>query len=249
MHRSGFRQRLREGAILRGLFVQIPSPEIIEIAGHAGLDYAILDLEHGAYSLETAAGLARAADAVGLTALVRVARCDEVEIGKALDLGVGGVIVPRIQTAADARAAVAAARYAPEGARGACPCVRESDYGALDGPAFYRRANEAAAVILLVEGTEGVEHYPEILAQAADAVLLGPVDLAHSLGLPGQEDHPRVRAELTRMVGAAREANVAVGVFSWTPDDAARWQEVGATFLPIGVDARLIRDAFRRLLP
>lgn len=119
-----FVEMLRSGTPALGTWVQMRAPEMVDLIGGNGFDFAIVDCEHGAFGIETAEQLVRACDAARLAPVVRVSRLDRVEIMKALDAGAGAVLVPNVSSAEDAAAAVAATRYAPQGTRGACPCTR-----------------------------------------------------------------------------------------------------------------------------
>lgn len=239
------KERLQRADAVLGTFVQLPSAEIVELAALAGLEFVILDNEHGPIPIESLGGLMRAAELRGAHTIVRVAQNDRLLIQKALDLGAQGILVPQIATCADAEAAVSAARFAPLGARGACPCVRSLSYGADETPALYERANDEALVILSLEGAEAIRNVQAIASvPGVDAVLIGPVDLSHSLGVPGQPDHPKVKAAIEELIEQLRPLGVAIGVFSFTVQDAARWAASGVRLLPVNVDATLILSTF-----
>lgn len=154
----------------------------MEILGDAGLDFAIVDLEHGHFGLERATELLRACDAAGLAPLARAR--DVAGMGPLLDAGAVAVVVPGIEDAEAARAAVAAARYAPEGTRGACPCVRAGGHFIRDWRAH--AAHAEAGVIALVETAAGIAEIECIAAVAGLlALMAGPFDLSVSMGLEG----------------------------------------------------------------
>jgi 4-hydroxy-2-oxoheptanedioate aldolase len=240
-------QQLAKGRPLIGTFCQIASPTLIEAAGYAGMDFVIIDNEHGPIPIDGLAEYLRTAEAAGITPLVRVGENNPALIGKALDLGAAGVVVPQIDSVDAARAAVAAAKYSPLGTRGACPCVRSAQYGGIPSTRFYAQENERTAVVLLVEGPNGMAVLDEILAvPGVDALLIGPVDLSHSLGLAGQEDHPLVKATMREMAAKARARGVAVGVFSMDYADAREWASLGAQLLPFSTDSMLFFSVCRQ---
>src|SRR3954453_14567657 len=196
------RQRLREGPPLIGTFSIVAAPELIELAGLAGFDVVVLDMEHGAYEIGNLGPHILAARAHGVAPVVRVRWSEPALIGAALDAGAAGVLVPHVQSAHDAAAVVKAARFPPAGGRGALPWVRAAGYEASDD--WHARANDDVAVIAMVEGKEGVAAVDEILATPGlDAVFLGPVDLAASLGLAGRLDPPQVVAAVRSVVERA----------------------------------------------
>lgn len=241
-----FRDRLRSGETLIATFSIVPSPVIAEIIAVSGFDVAIIDMEHGPITLSNLMPLVTAAQFGGAYAMVRVPECADHVIGAVLDIGADAVMVPQVQSAAHARQAVAAARYAPEGYRGVNPWTRAARYGTTAN--WVTVANDGAAVIALVEGAEGIANFDEIIAvPGLDAVFLGPVDMAQSMGLPGQADHPRVVAAIEAAFAKALAAGVKVGVFSRDAAGANRWLERGATLVGISEDTLAIQTAFSEL--
>ena len=231
---------LRKGERLIGPFLQINSPELVEIIGHTGFDFLIIDTEHGPFGTETAVSLVRAARAVDLISIIRVARNDESLISKALDTGTQGIIVPQINSLEAAQMAVKSAKFHPQGNRGACPFVRAARYSSVDYVRFYEEANRNTALILLIEGKGGIESLESILKlPGVDVALVGPVDLSHALGVPGQINHPLVEERIQGMLEAARGIGRSLGIFSYELEDAKKWLKLGFQFLAYSVDAVL----------
>lgn len=246
MATATFRQRLASGDTLFGPFVILNSPDLVEIIGNAGWDFALLDCEHGPYGPESLADLARACRSAAIHPVVRVPSNDEWLINKALDVGAEAVLVPQIDGLESARRAVAAAKYAPEGHRGANPFTRAAEFGARGGPEYYGRANRETMLILGVEGVEGAAAFGEMAKlEGADGFFIGPVDLSHSLGLPGQPDHPQVQEKIREMISIARDHGKPVGVFATTPERAKSWVDAGAGFIPYQVDSAIVFRAFQ----
>ena len=217
------RQALLRGETASGIVAQINCPEIIEIAGAAGFDFVYIDCEHGSFYLEGATAMIRAAEAAGITPLVRVPNHDSSFIGRILDAGAMGVVVPNVSCKGDAEAAVAAARYKDGnngGRRGACPGTRASWHQATDWPAFMRWSNQNVMVWPLIETPEACENFDDIAGVAGiDAVMLGPFDLAHALGHPGNVRHPNVVSRLADVVAKSRSRSldVVASLFSAEP--------------------------------
>lgn len=244
---------LRDGGVLRGTWAQIRAPEVIDMIGAAGFDFAVIDCEHGAFGIETAETLIRACDAAGLASAVRVARLDSTEIMKALDAGAGAVVVPNVESAEQATVAVAATRFAPEGLRGACPCCRSGGHYIRDWESYRMRQHAETGAVVLVETAAGAAAFAEIVAvPGLAAVMLGPFDLSVSMGLGGDWRDPAVQAELSRMVALARSADVPVilPVFAPTPEEnralIARWHGDGVGAFAIGADKIILSDALSR---
>ena len=241
---SPLRTRLKSGAPLLAPFSIIPSVEVVELVGLAGFDGIILDLEHGAHGSEALGPLILAAMARGLYPLVRVRSSEPTEIAAALDAGAAGVIVPQIGSFAEAERAVKAARFAPEGNRGANPFVRGAGYSGR--AEWFAEANRDIAVLLMVEGAGGVAALPEILTlPTLDGIFLGPMDLSHALGVPGEMGHPTVVAAIEGVIDACTAAGVTTGIFAGTPEAARRWIARGVTLVGAGVDTAYFMRALQ----
>lgn len=233
------RARLKSGAPLLAPFSIIPSIEVVELIGLVGYDGVILDLEHGAHGSEALGPLILAARARNIYPLVRVRSSEPTEIGAALDAGAAGVIVPQIGSVAEAERAVKAARFAPEGNRGANSFVRGADYSGR--AEWFAEANRDVAVLLMVEGAGGVAALPDILKlPSLDGIFLGPLDLSHALGVPGEMGHPRVVETIEGVIEACKTAGVTTGIFAGTSEAARRWIGGGVTLVGTGVDTALV---------
>ncbi|MFW6223306.1 MAG: HpcH/HpaI aldolase family protein [Spirochaetota bacterium] len=243
MRQFTFKQRIRDGETLIGTWIQMLSPESVEMAAAAGFDFVVIDTEHGFFEI----------GAAGTVPLVRVARRDPTLIGKALDQGAEGTVYPGVSTRQEAREAAAGSRYAPDGNRGACPFVRATDHLARDWQGFAQTSNEGAVSVMLIEGAEGVQQVDEIVAiPGVDAVMLGPFDLSVALGVAGETEHPKVLEAFARIISSAREHGVAVipNIFETDNDEARRlaehWRSEGAGAVLVGTDKMLLADAFAR---
>lgn len=215
---------LEDGRPVFGTWVQTRSAEACEAAGATGYDFLVVDMQHGSFGLDAAADLIRATLAVATSPIVRVPSLDPVLIGQVLDAGAHGVLVPDLRSGEQARAAVAAARYAPGGSRGACPTVRANGHGAVPWEVHQSWAATQSVVWGLVETPEAVADVDAIAASGLHALVMGPFDLAMAMGLDGDVGHPRVVASMQRVL----DASVAAGVecvavlFESDPDEVAR---------------------------
>ena len=238
------RDRLRAGGAALGAFVSIPSPELVEICAVAGLDFVVLDAEHGPISPESAYPMILAAEARGIPALARIGQNDRQVILKFLDLGIAGVMVPQTNTAVAAGAAVAAMRYAPRGVRGMAG-GRGFDFG-LGDPAkdIVPRLNDRLLSIVQFEHVEAFADLDAILATPdLDVLFVGPNDLAQSMRFPGEPGHPEVQAMIDRVVAAARGGPVALGITAGDADAANRQIERGFRMVLGSVPSLLARAA------
>lgn len=203
------RDALDAGRVPYGVTVQLPSPEIVEIAGAVGLDWVWIDAEHGSLGLEDIRHLIRAADAVGVDTIVRVPDGTPSYIQRVLDLGARGILVPHLRTPQDAIDLVRAGRYGPTGERGACPFVRSTAHYSLDWTADADRANADVLLLGLIEDPEGVENVEAIAAvPGLDGLSFGPIDLAVTLGLGSDPLHPILLDMYARVHRACRDAGI-----------------------------------------
>jgi 4-hydroxy-2-oxoheptanedioate aldolase len=218
---------------------------IAELVGRAGFDFAIIDLEHGTGSERDVLGQAQALAATKTAALARVESGERVRVHRVLDAGVEGVMFPRVRTAEEAQACVAAMRYPPDGVRGVATLVRASEWGARfleyrDG------VKDSLLGIIQVETAEAVANVEEIAAvDGADVLFIGPMDLTTSLGIFRQYDHPLFLEALERTLRAVHGAGKAAGILLARPEEAQRYREMGFRFLTCGTDTAFLLNAAR----
>jgi 2-keto-3-deoxy-L-rhamnonate aldolase RhmA len=242
------RSRLKAGETLLGTFVGLASPVATEMIARAGFDWLILDLEHGS---GTEVELLASLYAVGATptaALVRPQSGERLRIGRALDLGAHGIMVPRIDRPEQAQEAVSFMRYPPDGTRGLALATRGAGLGEL-GHADVRAINGRITGIIQIESPSAVEHAAEIAAiDGADVLFVGPTDLSHSLGIPGRFDDRRYLDALTSVVAAAEGAGKAAGILLRDATTLPRYREMGFRFIGLGSDLAFIADGARAVL-
>ncbi len=197
---SGFRSRLRSGETVVGSFVNLGSPLVTEIMGIAGLDWLVVDLEHGAGDEARLLGQLQALSGTGTATLVRVEAIDLPRFMHALDLGADGVLVPRLRSVEDARRCVEYCRYA--GLRGVARYNRSWHWGRTSRT--LAEADDETVCAVQIETREALEAVDEIAAvDGVDILFVGPVDLAHSLGLAGPADSPELMEVVAGVAAAA----------------------------------------------
>jgi 4-hydroxy-2-oxoheptanedioate aldolase len=243
-----FKQKLINKQSLIGPFMKTGDPAFVEIAGYAGFDFVILDMEHGPASIESMQNLIRGAQAAGVVPIVRTPDDTEISIARALDIGAAGVQVPQVSTAAQAKRVVAAAKYAPDGSRGVCRFVRAAHYSSCDRFEYFKGANENLVIIHL-EGKEAIDNLDELLeVDGLDILFIGPYDLSSSLGVLGQVDHPKVRECMKEIIRKAAAKGKAVGTFVDNNENARLWRETGVQYISYSVDVGIFYEACRSIV-
>ncbi|MGB3068299.1 MAG: aldolase/citrate lyase family protein [Ottowia sp.] len=246
---------IREDRVALGVNVQTGSAEIVEMVGAQGYEWVLIDCEHGAFGLDGAVPLIRAAEAVGVSAIVRVPDCEPSFIMRVLDAGAMGVVIPKVETAEQARMAVSAARYAMDGnggERGACPNTRATWHFPSNWEQFARWSNENVFVMVLVETQRGIDNIEEILdVQGINSLGSGSFDLAQARGFPGQPGHPEVEALVARLMASARRRGIQPTTTLFANEPAAARAEyeklvaAGYRILSAGSDRRMMSLALR----
>ncbi len=197
-----------------GVSVMFPSPQIVEMIGHAGFDWALLDLEHGSIGLADLEVMAMAADAVGITPIARPASNADADIQAVLDRGAKGVQIPHVRSKAEAERVVRAAKFGPIGGRSLAAGTRPDQWGlGRKMPDFVAAQNAATLVCVQLEDREAIENADEILtAEHVDVFFIGPSDLSQSLGHPGDAKAPAVAAAIEGTLQKIRRAGKAPGM-------------------------------------
>ena len=241
------RARALNGEILAGTWLNLASPLTSELAGQSGLDWLLLDREHGAGGDETLLHQLQAIDATPACGVVRVGENAPLLIKRVLDLGASGVMVPYVNTPDEARRAVSAVRYPPQGTRGVARSTRAAGFG-RDFADYFAHANQNLLTIVQIETRQAVENAPAIAdVDGVDVLFVGPLDLSVNMGLMGQPTHPDFRAAIERVIGAARNAGKAAGTLLAAPSDIAPALADGYTFLAVGSDGGLVANGMQSL--
>lgn len=234
-----FRGRCTGGEVTVGTFAAIPHPVAIEVTAASGVDFLCIDWEHAQISRERIEDLIRAADVHGVPAMVRVPGHAPEAIAAALDAGAAGVLVPRVSTAEQARAAVQATRYPPIGSRGVGP-GRAAAYG-YRIPDYLAAANNGLLLALQVETAEGLANIEAIAAvEGVDVIFIGPGDLSVSIDAMGPANAARLNAAIETIAKAGLAAGRTVGLFRPSPDDIGGWMKSGIRFFILASDTMFL---------
>jgi 4-hydroxy-2-oxoheptanedioate aldolase len=244
---KNLKQRLRNGETLHGCWLNLGSALTAEIVGGAGFDWVLIDLEHGAGTERDVLAQLQALERSPTAALVRVESPEAPRIGRVLDLGAEGVMVPKVSTAAEAGRVVRALHYPPHGNRGVAKMVRATNFG-QDFDAYYGQSRDAVLGVVQIETVEALDHLDEIAAtDGVDVLFIGPADLSMEMGIFGQFTHPRFSEALNEITQAAKRVGKATGILFFNPDDYRRYHDLGIRLLACGADATFVADGARAL--
>jgi 4-hydroxy-2-oxoheptanedioate aldolase len=246
---KSFRDRVMSGECVLGTFLNMGSPVSAEIAGLAGWDWVVIDLEHGSVGEDGLLGQLHGLATGGTTApIVRVEVGARLRVGRVLDLGAAGVMVPRVDSEAEARALFGWTRYPPAGERGVSLMARAGRYGRLSH-AEVPLMNEGVLTVVQVETRSAVEDVKAIASvPGVDVIFVGPSDLSHSLGVPGAFGDPRFTDQVDRVVKETVNAGKALGVLVRRVEDVEQWLDRGFRFIGIGSDSATLHEGSLSML-
>lgn len=236
---NAFKHHLAAGDRQIGLWLTLGSAFAAEAVAGAGFDWLLLDMEHSPADLETVLAQLQAVSAYRATPIVRPPTNDTVAIKRLLDIGVQGLLIPYVQSAEEAAAAVAAIRYPPRGVRGVSATTRATRFGRV---ADYGRRAEAELCLLVQVETEEALRQLEAIAgvDGVDGVFIGPGDLAASMGHLGQPGHPAVKAAVLDAIARLKRLGAPSGLLTGDAEFAETCLAQGASFVAVGVDAAML---------
>jgi len=242
-----FRRALAEGKPQFGLWAALADAYVTELLATAGFDWLLIDNEHAPNDVRSTLAQLQAIAAYASHPVVRPVRSDVALIKQLLDIGAQTLLLPMIDTAAQAAEAVAATRYPPQGIRGVgSGLARASRWNRI--PDYLTTAAEELCVLVQVESVQGMDNLPAIAAvDGVDGVFFGPSDLSASMGLLGRPGDPSVREAICRGIATTRDAGKAAGVLAADPAIAAEYLAAGATFVAVGSDTGLLSRAAAEL--
>ncbi len=222
-----------------GTWIMSASPLVAEAVGHAGFDWGVVDMEHTPIDLMQVVHMLQAIAGTKMQPVVRVPWNEPVMVKRVLDAGAQTLLFPFVQNADEARRAVAATRYPPEGVRGMAGMSRGSRFGTI--PNYLTGANKLMGVIVQLETPQAVEQLDAIAAvEGVDGIFLGPADLSASMGHVGQLTHPAVMDLMTKAAQRCRALGIACGTVGGTPEVVAQYRAAGFSFLAIASDMGLL---------
>jgi 2-dehydro-3-deoxyglucarate aldolase/4-hydroxy-2-oxoheptanedioate aldolase len=246
---ADLRTRIRAGETLIGVFSDLASPLAAELCGEAGFDWIVLDLEHGAATEADLLALLYAVGNTSMTAIVRPQSSERLRVGRALDLGAAGIMLPQLQSIDEVRSAVGYLRYPPAGQRGVALRTRGARMGTIGHADIARVVNEQIVGIVQIESLGGLEAVQQIAAlDELDVLFVGPADLTHSLGIPGRFDEPAYLDALRSVVAACRAHGKAAGILIYDAAGLPPLLDLGFTFIGLGSEGAFVSSGARGML-
>jgi 2-keto-3-deoxy-L-rhamnonate aldolase RhmA len=242
------RKRVLNGEPVIGTWLGLGSPTVAEIAGQIGFDWLLIDMEHGSGDEGDVLGQLQALSGSKTSPIVRVAANNPALVKRALDLGAAGIMVPWVNSAAEAQAAVSAMRYPPLGIRGVSGSVRAANYG-RDAKNYFQQANENLLTVVQIETAQAVEQAHDIAAlDGVDVLFIGPADLTASLGIPSQLDHPDFQAACHKILTACKKSGKQAGILLKDHSRAQKALADGFHFLAFSSDIAFLNHAMQNAL-
>ncbi len=238
---------LAKGENVIGTWCEVPSPEVINILAKAGLDFVIIDMEHGAMDFNLAGKMVMAAEVESCFPLIRVSRNDHSDILRALETAPEGIIIPHIESKNDRLKAVKYAKFSPLGDRSLNPYTRAGGYRSYKS--FTQKENEKSLVGLIIEGKEGIRNIEEIIDDKnVDLVYIGTYDISAMLGIPGDTRNPLVFDTLKKIVKLVRNKNKAAGCLFHDKEERKVFERIGIQFLCYKVDTSILFDEIQNII-
>jgi 4-hydroxy-2-oxoheptanedioate aldolase len=248
LKKNPVKQAIRDGKTVFGIYIAVPSPVMVELAGYAGFDFVRIDICHSAVDLPAIADMIRAAEASGVTPMVRV-DYDPHLIAKVLEAGAMGLFIPDVSTVEMARSVVDAVHFAPMGDRGTFAASRITRYGAISSGEYAKWSNEEILLGVQIESKEAADNLERTLGvDGIDMIGSGRGDLANALGLTGQKNHPSVLALEEKIFDTAKKRGKYVSVnldptASNFAETVVTWKKK-AQVITLGHDLTLLRKYF-----
>ncbi len=242
------KERFDSGHFMVGTWVQIPSPENVEIVGANGFEFVLIDGEHSYPTSNDVVSMIRAAEVMNLPNLVRVPEISEGLIKIFLDAGASGIVIPNVKNVEQAKQVIQYAKFPPLGKRGACPYVRANFFGAGDIYNYYEKQNKETTVMFLLESVESIDNMEEIVKlEGADVFMLGVVDLSVDMGIPGQTSHPDVIAAVNKLSELTKKYGKYNCIFCTCPQDAIDAKKRGERIFVYGCDTIVLNAGYKNV--
>lgn len=227
---------------------EISSPAIPVIMAKAGFDFLIIDMEHGAYTYESACLLAGSARRTGITPIIRIPEISRTNVLRALEVGAKGIMAPFIHAQDEVSRLYDLCQYWPEGHRGISFGTAHTEYQTPEALTYMKKANEEGIILVQIETQEALENLDEILSSGKiDIAFVGPYDLSVCLGVPGKVNSQLVRTTIKRILKAAKEHDVVPGIFAMSSEVGKEWIKDGFRFVACSSELFILSSASKRI--
>ena len=237
---------LKEQKEVIGTWCILPSPEVVDLLTKTGLDFVIVDMEHGAIDLKTAQQMITASQTNWCNGLIRVPKNLDYLISTSLDTGCNGIIVPHVKQMGDVEKIIKAAKYHPIGDRGFSPYIRGGDFGKMKDEKSTDVINQESIVGIIIEDEWGLRNIESIIDnEFIDLVYVGTYDIAQTLGKSA--NHKDVFKILEKTTKIIRDSNKSVGCLFHSKNELKKFQSIGVNFLTYGVDTKVLYDSFHQI--
>ncbi len=246
LNNISLKNKLAAGKTVLGTWCEIPSPEFINVLAKAGMDFVIIDMEHGSADFEQAGKMVVAAEVEGCSPIIRVPTNNDSVILRALELGAEGVIVPHVESVEERKRVIDAMKFPPVGKRSLNPYVRAGGYKST--PNFTKEQNKKTLSAILVESLPGIEDLENIIDDDyLDVVYMGSYDISIALGVPGDTKHPKVVETLKKMTKIITKKGKTAACLFHSNDDLHFFKKIGVKFLCYKVDTAIVLDEVQRV--
>jgi 2-keto-3-deoxy-L-rhamnonate aldolase RhmA len=250
MRTNHVKRALRDGQVQVGTWIHtLGAPHLPQILATAGFDFVYIDMEHSAFSIETVAQLCSGSLYAGLVPIVRPPGPGHHLLSRPVDNGAMGILMPHVDTAAEAAAAVRAVKFPPLGERGSQPPSQATDFRQVDAAAYMAASNDETIVMVQIESRQGLANLDAILAvEGVDGAVVGRGDLSAELGVSGQRDHPELVAAVETLIDACRRHDRIPGLLVQQVDEARLWIDKGVRMIAYASETLILRNAAQAAL-
>jgi 2-keto-3-deoxy-L-rhamnonate aldolase RhmA len=238
------RKKLQAGELVVGTMIsELRSPGIIRMLDTAGMDFVIIDAEHGPYNYETLANMAAVGTGLNICCLARIPEISRETIMKPLDVGMHGLVIPQVETAEQVQQVIYHAKYPPMGHRGVALRRGHSGYASYPAREYLESANKKTIIAIQIESLKAVTNVEEIISvPGVDIAFVGPFDLSVDMGIPGEINNIELAKAVHKVIHICEKHNIVVGIMQFTIEVAKKWISEGIRFMVYSSDINMIAD-------
>lgn len=249
LKKNFLKEKLEKNELALGTWNIINSPMVVDVIASSGIDFIVIDAEHGSISYETAQTMISICESYNVTPIMRIGEINESLILRALDIGIHGVQLPNISTEEDAKAFVNFAKYPPIGIRGFTPYSKAGLYDVKNGTKLTQIANENTLLIANIEGEDGMSNLDSIVqVDGIDIVFIGLFDMSKSLGVPGEVQHPKVIQKLDEAIKIIHKNGKKVGSIASNLEMLKILKSKKIDYLTYSVDTGMIKESYQHMI-